>query len=344
MTNFTPRVTTIKGLSDKRRLPRLGIIRLGMKLKSKKTGKEYPAETAHFVVPEEVMKVYGSEPTELDVMLPLNELEAIFPCAYKYYGSSRGLICTGDGEVAYRVNPDTREMQPVKCPCELLEQKKCTQGGTLNVILYKINVGGVYQIRTGSYHSIIDINSGIDYVQALVGRVAMVPLKLKREKTETHHDEKKQTHYTLRLILDADINCINELRKDNTRILEQSRHIALPVPKEENPEMDAVDVFVDEEEAQPAETPENGASKDKDVPDIVEPDASSQAEIEPKPEKMGITVYQPKPGYEKGMAIKCPDIDHRVRPKTDCGKCAKRDDGKSICPAWEMLNVVRGGC
>jgi hypothetical protein len=281
MTVFAQRVTTIKGLSDKRRLPRLGIIRLGIKRKTAK-GVEYPAETEYFVVPDEVKKVYGETPTELDVMLPLNELDAVFPCAYKHYGSGKGLKCTGDGEKAWRVNADTKEMEEIQCPCKLLDEKKCHQSGTLNVILPKINVGGVYQIRTGSFNSIVDINSGIDYIKALVGRVAMVPLKLRRDKTETHHDDKKQSHFTLKLIMDANIDTINQLRTDNVRILEYSSHIALPPPKDDNPELDPVDVIDDvpvdalpepEPSMPPAEevTPQGNVESQEPLPDTPSP-------------------------------------------------------------------------
>lgn len=259
---FAPRVTRIKGLSDKRRLPRLGIIRLGIKKKSRNSGSEYPAEVEYFVVPDEVKKVYGDKPNELDVMLPLNDLDAVFPCAYKHYGSSKGLKCTGDGENAWRVNDQTKEMEEIKCPCNLLDEKKCNKSATLNVILPKINVGGVYQVRTGSFHSIVDINSGIDYVNALVGRVAMIPLKLRRVKTETHHDDKKQTHYTLQVILDADLQTINALRSDNDRIIEYASHIALPPPKDDNPELDPPDVIVDEE---PLDTPDGLTLSDDEV-------------------------------------------------------------------------------
>jgi hypothetical protein len=265
---FTPRITQIKGLSDKRRLPRLGAIRLGIK-KITTSGKEYPSEVDYFVVPDEVKKVYGDKPTELDVMLPLNELSAVFPCAYKHYGSSRGLKCTGDGEIAWRVNEQTKEMEEVKCPCPLLDEKKCQKSGTLNVILPKINVGGVYQVRTGSFHSIIDINSGIDYVAAIVGRVAMIPLKLRRVKTETHHDEKKQNHYTLQIILDADIQTINALRTDNTRIIEYASHIALPPAQDDNPALDPPDLIVDDEEIpQPAPPVPEMPPAPEDVPEM----------------------------------------------------------------------------
>ncbi len=294
---FAQRVTTIKGLSEKRRLPRLGVIRLGIKKKSAK-GLEYPAETDYFVVPDEVKKVYGEKPTELDVMIPLNELESVFPCAYKHYGSSKGLKCTGDGEKAWRVNEESKEMEEISCPCHLLDQKKCSQSGTLNVILQKINVGGVYQIRTSSFNSIVDINSGIDYVHAIVGRVAMVPLKLRREATDTHHDEKKQTHYTLKLHMDANIDTINALRTDNVRIIEYASHIALPAPKDDNPELDP--------------------------PDVIDAE-------EPEEEKTTETIKTGKrvKSFFRGEAVKCPDTN-KLRHVDDCTTC----DKKTGCPAW----------
>ena len=68
---------SIKGLSETRRLPRLGKIRLGEKVEGK-GGKEYPKATDHFVVPEEVAAVYGNEPKRLNIMFPLNEFPSQF--------------------------------------------------------------------------------------------------------------------------------------------------------------------------------------------------------------------------------------------------------------------------
>jgi len=64
MSKFKGRVTRIEGLSDRRRLPRLGIIRLGIKAISEKTGNEYPKEVPYFVAPDEVRSIYGEQPTE----------------------------------------------------------------------------------------------------------------------------------------------------------------------------------------------------------------------------------------------------------------------------------------
>jgi len=141
-------------------------------------------------------------------------------------------------------------MDEGECPCELLDEGKCKQSGTLMVILPKVSVGGIYQIRTSSFNSIVDVNSGLDYVQALLGRFALVPLTLRRVKTETHHDEKKQNHYTLQIIFDGDIDTLNKLRSNNERILSGPRY-QLPAPVEQNPELDSVDIIVDEEDMPP---------------------------------------------------------------------------------------------
>lgn len=300
MSVFNQRITRIKGLSEKRRLPRLGKIRLGIKKKSLKTGSEYPAEVPYFVVPDEVKRIYGDQPTEIDVMFPLDDIDAVFPVSYKFYGSGKGLKCNGDGEIAYCADEKTKEIIEKKCPCNLLEEGKCKQSGTLSVILQKINVGGVYQINTSSFNSIVDIASGIDYVKALIGRVAMVPLKLRRVATETHHDEKKQTHYTIQIVMDANIDAINQLRSDTIRVLEHTSRIALPEPINENPELDPVDIVVDEDI--PAELGE---------------------------EKTALYLL---PEYDKGQAVKCPAIGSRIRPKTDCDTCA----AKSNCAAWGL--------
>jgi len=328
MTNgFTQRVTTIKGLSERRRLPRLGRIRLGLKAVTS-AGKEYPKEVEFFVVPDEVKKVYGEKPTELDIMLPLNDLTAVFPCAYKHYGSGKGLKCSGDGEIAYRVNETTKEMEQVKCPCKLLDEKKCKQTGTLMAMLPKVSVGGIYQCTTSSINSIIDVNSGLDYVSAILGRFAMVPLKLKRVKTETHHDDKKQNHYTLQVIFDGDVSTINALRQDTLRVLEHPR-FQLPAPLDENPELDAIDIVADEE---------------KDVPEkvyVIESDKATVPNPTPEP-ALPEEVPEPEPKKEKkkrvagrdlGMAIKCPDREKgkQLRPKADCETCDKREG----CSAWE---------
>lgn len=245
-TAFKGTFTRIKDtISTARRLPRLGKIRLGLKKVSAKSGKEYPTETPYFVVPHEVAAVYGNAPRELDVMFPVNDEEIVFPQQLEYYGSSRGLKCRGNKEIAVE-RDENGAWKERSCPCDRLEKGECSERGHLLVMLPKVSVGGLYQIDTGSYHSIVDVNSGIDYVKALVGRIAMVPLKLRRVARDTHAEGGKQTHYTLQLTLDANVEGINKLREDTTRVI-QYAHYQIEGPVMENPAKDLPDVIVDTE-------------------------------------------------------------------------------------------------
>ena len=247
----------IEGLSDRRRLPRLGIIRLGLKAKNAK-GVEYPKEMDYFVCPPEVQKVYGEKPKELDVMIPCENIESCFPQYYKMYGSTFGLKCRGNGKIATRINPETHELEDVSCvDCEN-KDTACKPRGQLMVILPKINLAGIYQITTSSVNSIIDVNSGIDYVRdpSRVGRIAMVPLLLRRESMETHHEGQKQTHFTLKLVLNMDVHFLNQLRGETKRVLLGPVYEP-PTPDDHNPELDPVDVLegvVDEEKPEKAST------------------------------------------------------------------------------------------
>ena len=253
---FKPRISKIIGISDRRRLPRLGKIRLGVKIISKKTGNEYPKEVDYFVCPPEVIKAYKEEFPDgeikiLDIMFPVNNIEVIFPQAYKFYGKTKGLKCAGNGEIAYRAG-ENGSFKEISCPCEKLEAGQCSQRGNLMVLLPKVNLGGIYQIDIGSYHSIVDVNSGIDYVRAVMTqtlglpRFAMIPLILKREPRETHYEGGKQIHYTLRLFLNVTIEQLNEMKQDN-RIL-QPPQFALPPVEEINPEFDEGAVVEEETE------------------------------------------------------------------------------------------------
>lgn len=92
----------VRGLTDNPRMPRQGYIRLGVK-KTNARGVEYPTATEHFVVPEEVEAVYGPEPTELDILFPVDNIELIASTYYRAYSQTRGLTCKGDGVTARRL-------------------------------------------------------------------------------------------------------------------------------------------------------------------------------------------------------------------------------------------------
>lgn len=178
----------IKGLSDHLRLVRRGKIRLGEK-KISDSGKEYPVSLDYFVCPLEVQEIYGEQPKKLDIMFPLENQENFFPQFYKCYGRTKGLVCKGDGESALRLSEETGKMEEVKCEgrdCPQFQNKQCRAVGSLQVILPKVKGLGIYQIDTSSYNSIVNLNSSIEMIRGMLGKVSWIPLVLEVKIEEAH--------------------------------------------------------------------------------------------------------------------------------------------------------------
>lgn len=219
--------TRIPGLSDRRRFPRVGKIRLGVRLRSAK-GKEYPSEVPYFVVKEEVEdtkkggkkittsgdmaerfhQIYGEKPTQIEIVFPVDDEHVLFPQAYKKYGAS-GLACKGDGCTYTRIDKDTGEITEGECPapeaCDFARDDKnrvvCRHVANLTFLLPRVTLSGCWQIDTSSEHAFTDVNSGIDYIRAVNGRIDMIPLILRREERETRFEGKPATHWPLQLLL-----------------------------------------------------------------------------------------------------------------------------------------------
>ena len=282
--SFAPKISSIKGLSDRRRLPRAGKIHLGMRVKKQKPDSRckhaphefcsyctYPKETEYFMVPKEVAKVYGDKPTSLDVVFPVNDLEVICPQAYKLYGGNGSLKCTGDLEKAYRFNQDTKQVDEIPCPCEL-KDTKCNKRTTLYVILPKVTWGAVYQIDSGSYNSMIDIRSGLDYVQGLVGRFSGIRLVLSRVPTPTYHEGMRQIHYPLSVRLETSSEeYINRLRETRDRMMSESRPL-LPPAETPGPDSASEPITAEWKEEESTLPPEEEPAK-------TEPSAAGQEQV-----------------------------------------------------------------
>lgn len=252
--NSTPHpreIHGIKGLSERRRLPRLGKIRLGIK-KTGSGGAAFPAEVDYFVCPPEIQRVYGPQPKALRIMIPLEDTSQVFSQAYKWYGSGSGLKCKGDGQVALRrwadVEPglqakiggahpkgseahDANDLVEIPCPCPRLKSGDCGVKGHLMVLLPEVSLSGIYQIDTGSSWNIIEINSSIDFLRSLLGRIAMIPLTLRREPVELVYENKRRVHYLLKLTFDGDLKTVQMLRE--TATTRAFPALALPIPSDE---------------------------------------------------------------------------------------------------------------
>ena len=211
----------IKGISNQRRMRRLGKVRLGEK-KINDKGKEYPSALDHFNFEDapELLAIYGPNCKTIDVMIPNENVDAFFPQERKCYRTS-GLFCRGDGETATRVHVglsdgdknakavpkgqpldpagaefikeqglklDVGDMFDMPClgeDCPFTEKKLCKPIGRFMFMVPKAQRVGVFEISTTSYNSIIEINSAIDTIRVIAGRISMIPLKLSLVPKET---------------------------------------------------------------------------------------------------------------------------------------------------------------
>ncbi|HKW13828.1 MAG TPA: hypothetical protein VJS69_05020, partial [Candidatus Krumholzibacteria bacterium] len=291
-------------------------IRLGLKVANKQ-GKEYPKETPWFVCPPEVETVYGKEPTELDVMLPHEDPEVFFPQKLAMYGSGTGLQCHGNGEVARRLNTKGEWVER-SCPCDFLKtdanpKGACTEQSSLMVLLPKVSMGGCYQITTGSFHSTRTLNSALDYIRGLAGRLALIPLKLRRVPRETHNDGKKQMHYPLELILDGDLRMIRDLRADiEGSLIPRTYQIEGPI--DENKRLDPFDVEEDDGgvEAEDLANMDNAQLADVQKRLREQQDAKKAAPVKPEPAKPAAPASVPHTNGSAPAAVLIPKEDWQV--------------------------------
>jgi len=274
-TNFFKRFTKIKGdhpISSIRRLTWKGKIRLGIQVPTLEKGKDgkykkdqngdpvqrrdkfgdleyHPKDIPHFICPKEVKAMFGEEPTELDIAFPLSGLDenglpdigGLFPQAYKYYGKSKGLKCEGDGETARKANKEG-VFEEIDCPCDKFGQKDgCSKRASLFFFIPKITMGAIYVIDSGSFNTMVDIQSGIylalellkDPITGEYNSITMLPFKLRRMQRETQHDGRKDTHWPLTCELDLPIEDIRKIRVGKTLFLEQKRVYQIPEREEE---------------------------------------------------------------------------------------------------------------
>lgn len=237
----------IKGISEVRRLPRLGKIRLGVKKKTEK-GVEYPSAVDYFVCPEEVQKVFGKKPKELRIMFPIEDETKWASQWLKCYSATRGLICKGDGETALALidvatggisTKDSLvvEMKEVPCnpdSCPEYQSKQCRRVMALQFLLPEVPGLGIYELDTTSFYSIVNINSAIDMTRGMFGRIAMIPLTLSLGPQEVQPEGRKKSVHVLTL---TSPYTLSELAERVVQpLIAEPLKVVLPEPSAEVPE------------------------------------------------------------------------------------------------------------
>ncbi len=233
----------IKGLSNQVRIPRLGKIHLGYRDPDRNFA---PVRTPYFVLPKDnpfiglLRKAYGDKPKSLPILIPREDIDQFASQYYRAYSQSRGLICRGDGETAFRMHEPGGTALPAphaqtvewleeyEClgrECPDYQAKRCREVMCLQFMLPEIPGLGVWQIDTGSKNSILNINSMIQVIKAIYGRVTRVPLNLTLEPCEVKNPEtgKKQTVFVLNLRTDMRLKELAAVAREETRLLTVGR-------------------------------------------------------------------------------------------------------------------------
>jgi len=366
MSDFRGQFTTIKGLSDNRRLPRLGKIRLGRKVvnspekigdkcRCKKPGEPgcyyctHPEEVDYFICPPEVQAIYGEKPKELDIMMPVNDLNVAIPTAHKWYGKSFGVKCIGNGEIGLRSYGE-EGMKEVNCPCEHLKTKTNKKGECQRLAhflpkLPKVSMGGVYQIDTRSINSIIDIQSGLDFTATMIETVSgiyrfnLIPLILKRVKTITHGSGREEVHYTLNVNPSVDITNLNLLAKNIRRI--PSYEVEVPKLTE------ASDIdYEDEEKELPPDVTIEKRVEHEPIEEVLDLEKDEQEELEKEiADFSGEELPPPAPEEEQSTRVDTEEQSTQVSidtpEKTKFEKMSDQELRKFVMEAMPSMGYKR---
>lgn len=212
-------------------------------------------------------ELFGERPTSIPVTLALDDewpWDKVFPQYMMMWRHGQGLVCKGDGEhVHYRVTKAGDKLllaegevcDPETCQYALPDERgfvRCRRVASLQFLIRhpKLKVLAVWQIDTGSIHSIINVNSRLRFFKDLDSfghSIQGIPLVLTVTPREVHPDGKKRIVYVLDLELDpaADLGGV-QLTRDfsEARLLQPAAPLTLPEECEELRGVGAVEVEV----------------------------------------------------------------------------------------------------
>jgi hypothetical protein len=276
-------MSPIEGISDLRRMPRLGKVRLGIKVEPLDKN-PYPRATDYFVIPDEIKQFVEEKPKKLNIMFPTERVEEFAQQWLRCYSFTQGLVCKGNGVKATRkIDADTGDIARSTTQewrfradwtcdpntCEQYLEKQCRRVMNLLFLMPDVPGLGCWQLDTTSFYSIVNINSCIDLIRSICGRISFIPLKLSLEPLEVSPPGiTKKTVHVLAIRSDVKLADIQQLA------MTPPERIMLPALEEEEapgdlfPEQKLAEA---EEEAPPAERAEEKTPDDvteDDVPDM----------------------------------------------------------------------------
>lgn len=188
---------------------RLGKIKLGIKIKNATTGKEYPSDLDHFVIPEKYQVKLGDKPKELFIVLPNPTLEQNFTTKAAVYRQNGAKWCSTQDDVHAKRFMDTKRPQPkdptknifdycvIDCPakaCEFRKSGECKERGFFNFMIPAVEEIGTFLLRPTSQVGITNLYTVLKVVESYCARrpngMAGIRLRLYREPQQFFKDIK----------------------------------------------------------------------------------------------------------------------------------------------------------
>lgn len=270
----------IKDISEIRRMPRLGKLRLGIKVQPE--GKNpYPRATDYFVVPEEIKEFVGNMPKKLNIMFPTEKPDEFAQQWLRCYSFTQGQVCKGDGVKAIRkIDVETGDIarhttqewvfKDWGCDpdtCEQYSEKQCRRVMNLLFLIPDVPGLGVWQLDTTSFYSIVNINSCVALIKRLCGRISFIPLTLSLEPQIVEPPGiKKKTVHILQVRSDVKLADIQKLGRVAPEV------IMLPALEEEEAPGDLFPEKIIEAEPKAGKERPAEPREEKTLDDITEDD------------------------------------------------------------------------
>lgn len=258
MTNDKQRIPTVdpdrqtRRLGIKNLMPGLverGKIKIGNKgqMRTSAQGNQFqaPQKLDHFLITsmargqdnnflrdDAVHTKFGDKPTQIPVRLLYDDIDLNFQTRYACY-NGRTLFCSGDGEVARQMVPNSNPVQYQEVPCTCERQSptyagrgKCKINGTLSVMIDGVDVvGGVWKFRTTSYNSVVGILSSLALIKRITGGpIAGIPLMmcLTPKSVTDPVGGGQQTVYVVSLEYRGNVDALREIGAN--QLLNQHQH------------------------------------------------------------------------------------------------------------------------
>jgi len=314
----------------------------------------------NFMVDLNLHKQFGEAPKSLPVRLIYDDISLNFATRYIcYYGKT--VFCSGDGEVAQRLQPDKKTYAERTCPCGRQDPKyngddgpagkdavggsngkgKCKINGILSTIIDGAAcVGGVWKFRTTSYNSVVGILSSLALIQRITGgRLAGIPMTM-TVTPKTVHDPIQGSQQTIYVVSLQYAGTMDSLREVGYQIaMTEAKHGISMQRIEENARLMLVhtptaglgDDLADDvvEEFYPGEVAGSA------VPDLVEaqtqdrPVGAVPEKTEDAPPLAGISLEQPGAARKRERGKPSPGHAKRTKAEMEEDRLADEADAKA---------------